>query len=106
MTRLDCTVGSCLYNKEQCCCKDNIEVAGDHAKHSRETCCESFRERTIGAAQSGVEIPTKNTEVVCKACDCTFNEDCRCTAKHLGIAGGAACDCKDTECATFRCRCE
>ena len=69
MTRLDCTVGSCLYNKEQCCCKDNIEV-------------------------------------VCKACDCTFNEDCRCTAKHIGIAGGAACDCKDTECATFRCRCE
>ena len=26
MTRLDCTVNSCLYNKERCCCKDNIEV--------------------------------------------------------------------------------
>ena len=34
MTRLDCTVTSCLYNKERCCCKDNIEVEGSHARHS------------------------------------------------------------------------
>ena len=64
MTRLDCTVTSCLYNKERCCCKDNIEVEGDHARHSRDTCCVSFRERR------------------------------------------AACECRDTECATFRCKCD
>lgn len=105
MTKLDCTVSSCLYNQERCCCKDNIEVDGRDARHSRETCCSSFRERNEGVL-SAVEIPTKNTEVVCRACDCTFNEDCRCHAKHIGIAGGAACECKDTECATFRCKCE
>ena len=38
MTRLDCTVNSCLYNKERCCCKDNIEVERQDARHSRETC--------------------------------------------------------------------
>ena len=81
MTRLDCTVTSCLYNKERCCCKDNIEVTGDHARHSRDTCCISFRE-------------------------CTFNENCHCQAKHISVAGGAACDCRETECATFRCKCE
>ena len=37
MTRLDCTVNSCLYNKERGCCKDNIEVEGQDARHSRET---------------------------------------------------------------------
>lgn len=106
MTKLDCRVSSCLYNKERCCCKDNIEVSGQNARHSRETCCRSFRERDAGQALSAVDIPTKNTEVACGACDCTFNEDCRCTAKHIGIAGGAACECGETECATFRCKCE
>lgn len=62
MTKLDCTVSSCLYNKERCCCKDNIEVSGQNARHSRETCCRSFRERDAGQALSAVDIPTKNTE--------------------------------------------
>ncbi len=106
MTRLDCTVTGCMYNKEKCCCKDNIQVEGDHAKHSRDTCCSSFRERGEGGVRSSVDYPAKDTEVSCKAVECTFNEDCRCHAKHIGIAGGAACDCHETECATFRCKCE
>ena len=106
MTRLDCTVTSCLYNKERCCCTDNIEVTGDHARHSRDTCCISFRERTADGVRSSVDIPTKNTDVICQAVECTFNENCHCQAKHISVAGGAACDCRETECATFRCKCE
>lgn len=105
MTRLDCTVTGCLYNKEKCCCKDNIEVVGDQAKHSRDTCCSSFRERGE-QVRSSVDYPTKDTDVACKAEECTFNEECHCHAKHIGIAGGDACDCQETECATFRCKCE
>ena len=106
MTRLDCTVTSCLYNKESCCCKDKIEVGAEGAsRHSRDTCCASFRERGEGV-RSSVDIPTKNTDVACQAVECTFNENCHCQAKHIGIAGGAACDCRETECATFRCKCE
>jgi hypothetical protein len=41
--------------------------------------------------------------VSCDACHCAFNDDCRCTAEHIGIAGGNACTCKDTECASFEC---
>lgn len=105
MTRLDCTVTGCLYNKEKSCCKDNIEVIGDRAKHSRDTFCSSFRERGEHV-RSSVDYPTKDTEVACQAVECTFNESCRCQAKHIGIAGGNACDCQETECATFRCKCE
>lgn len=122
MTRLDCTVTSCLYNKERCCCKDNIEVGGvsggfrnsaqeapsggNHARHSRDTCCVSFRERGEGGVRSSVDIPTKNTDVACRVMECTFNAGCHCQAKHIGIAGGAVCDCDDTECTTFRCKCD
>ena len=105
MTKLDCTVTGCLYNKEKCCCKDNIQVEGDHAKHSRDTCCSSFRECRDGM-KSSVDYPTKETRVSCMARECTFNEDCSCQAKHIGISGGAACDCRETECTAFRCKCE
>lgn len=106
MTRLDCTVTSCMYNKEKSCCKDNIQVEGNNAKHSKDTCCSSFRERGEGNYQSSVDYPTKETSVSCKAEECTFNENSVCHAKHIGIAGGSACECKETECATFRCKCE
>lgn len=106
MTRLDCTVTGCLYNKEQCCCKDNIQVEGDHARHSRDTCCVSFRDRERDGVGNSVDYPTKDTDVSCKAVECTFNENCHCQAKHIGISGGNACECGQTECATFRCKCE
>jgi len=105
MTRLDCTVTGCLYNKERSCCKDNIEVAGDHARHSRDTCCSSFREKGEHV-RSSVDYPTKDTEVFCQVMECTFNEGRHCQARHIGIGGGEACNCRETECATFRCKCE
>ena len=77
-----------MYNKEKSCCKDNIQVEGNNAKHSKDTCCSSFRERGEGNYQSSVDYPTKETRVSCKAEECTFNEDCMCHAKHIGIAGG------------------
>ncbi len=105
MTKLDCTVQNCLYNKENCCCKDNIQVEGNHARHSHDTCCTSFREGKHYAVNS-VDIPTKDTNVLCQATECTFNSNCHCEAKHIGISGKNACDCRETECATFRCKCE
>ena len=43
MTRLDCSVVNCTYNKDDSCCKDNIHVGGKNAKVVDETSCESFR---------------------------------------------------------------
>ena len=32
MTRLDCSVVDCTYNKDDSCCKDNIHLGGKNAK--------------------------------------------------------------------------
>ena len=107
MTNLDCTVLTCVYNKDRCCCRDNIKVEGGHAKHTRDTFCDSFRERTDSfqnAADCG--CPAKPTEVQCEVTDCTFNQQCKCHASHISVAGSNACDCKETECASFRCKCD
>ena len=105
MTILDCSVNGCVYNEDHCCCKGDIMVVGKDAKHIRETCCGSFQERGSSAASNAAKRVSKMNDVSCEACNCTFNKDKKCSAEHIGIAGGNACRCAETECASF-CSCK
>ena len=107
MTYLDCSVTGCVYTENHCCCKREIVVEGKDAKENRGTFCGSFKERTeSGSAKSasGKAEPEKETNVSCEAQHCRFNDACKCTAKHIGIAGGNVCSSVETECASFECR--
>lgn len=101
MTRLDCSVVNCTYNRENSCCKDNIHVGGHQASAMEETCCESFRERRTDGGRNADDIPSKPTEISCDAMTCCYNQSCRCHADQVQVAGTNACACEQTECATF-----
>ena len=45
MPELKCTVQTCVHNQQFLCNLDKIEVGGNKAKRSEETCCDSFQER-------------------------------------------------------------
>lgn len=104
MTNLDCSVTNCTYNKNDCCCREGIHVEGTSAKITEDTCCKSFEERRSGSCCNSVDTASKPTDVSCEAENCIYNEDCRCDAEHIGIAGRNACCCSETECASFRCK--
>ena len=103
MTFLDCSVTGCAYNDDQCCTKENINVEGTNAKEMSETCCSSFKEKGCGCATNVQKTAAKETDVMCEATHCIYNDDCKCSADHIGIAGGNACRCTETECASFCC---
>ncbi len=103
MTQLVCSVKNCKYNENNCCCKENIQVAGSSARKSNETCCGSFVERGITSARNSTLEPTKATNVECKAEKCRYNENAKCHATNIDIQGKNACCCGETECATFCC---
>lgn len=104
MTQLDCTVTSCLYNRDCLCSKGDITVGGRDADRSGETCCESFCEKGTNTMNSTGQAGT-SVEIQCEACRCIHNENCKCTAAHIGIGGGSSvCQCRETECQDFRCR--
>ena len=103
MTILDCSVTGCVYNTDKCCCKGDIKVEGSEAKSNEETCCGSFRERGAKSASNVDKDICKMIDVVCQACNCKFNKDEKCSAEHIGIAGGDACNSRETECASFSC---
>lgn len=101
MTRLDCSVTNCIYNADYCCGKGDIFVEGKDAKANRDTRCGSFKERKAESAGNSVGNPSKNIEVSCEVCHCRFNENKKCSAEHIGIAGHNASVSGDTECASF-----
>ena len=81
MTLLDCAGTGCAYNEDRCCCKGNIKVEGSEAVHQNETCCGSFVER--GEKNCGCNVKeheSKTIDVACEACNCTFNENKKCSA--------------------------
>lgn len=106
MTKLDCSVVNCTYNKENSCCKDNIHVGGHDAVVTDQTCCESFQERKYSGASNANDIPSKPTEVSCDATSCCYNHSCKCSAEQIQVAGANASDRKQTKCSTFECECK
>lgn len=102
MAELKCKVENCVYNKNDYCCKGDIMVGGRHANSSDETCCESFAQKKGDSYTSAIEHPCQTISVDCEACNCTYNSNYKCVAKHVDIHGSGACDCKETTCATFR----
>lgn len=103
MTILDCSVTGCIYNEANCCHKGSIKVEGEDAKECEDTCCGSFVERGDKCTKNVTKDAPKNIDVSCCATNCVFNKAEKCDAEHIGIAGGDACNCRDTECASFCC---
>lgn len=104
MTRLDCSVKSCLHNSDSCCCKGAIVVEGNCACDKCDTCCGSFDENKDGSFHNLFKTPESKLEVDCEAVKCIYNEDRHCSAEHIGIAGNGANEAGQTECTSFKAR--
>lgn len=105
MTKLDCTVTNCYYNKDKLCCLDSIKVEGTTAEVSEGTACASFRDSkkdTFYNSCTCNDRPKDILDIVCAAEKCVYNESCNCTADSIHVAGDKACDCRETKCATFK----
>lgn len=103
MTQLDCNVTNCAHNKDNCCCKQEIQVDGASATEARCTCCKSFDTKRDSSYSNAMErSATKATDVACQAKNCMYNEDGYCEAGHIGIVGSSASSSDQTECGSFR----
>ena len=105
MPELKCTVQTCTHNKNFYCDLERIIVGGSSAKRSEETCCDSFEERK-GDSYSDVNGQASACSCIdCKATECIYTDKCECHAGKISVEGSNACQCEQTECATFKCGC-
>ena len=107
MTTLKCSATTCMYNKEQLCSKGDIDVTGENATTANETSCGSFRERSGNSVTNSYAsgCGCEKIQIDCKAHNCTYNSDCKCTASSIHVDGSSAHDASDTKCNTFQCSC-
>ncbi|MDO5291958.1 MAG: DUF1540 domain-containing protein [bacterium] len=103
MPDLVCSVENCAYNSEYLCSLNEIHVAGSHAEDAHSTCCGSFcdqKESFSNCEQCG--YATKSTEIACEAENCAYNDNNRCNADSIDVAGCGSQTAIGTECASFR----
>ncbi len=104
MTKLECSVTSCIHNADQRCCKQAIIVDGQTAREKEETCCGSFDENREGSFKNVFKTPESRLEIDCEAVNCIYNEGRHCVADQIGISGDGAKKAEQTLCATFKAR--
>ncbi|MDO5134418.1 MAG: DUF1540 domain-containing protein [Eubacteriales bacterium] len=106
MTILKCSATTCMYNENNLCSKGEISVTGDSARDASETSCGSFREKTGGTYNSAKNsCGCETIHVDCQAHNCTYNEQCKCTAGSISVDGPGATSSQQTKCGTFECKC-
>ena len=107
MTILKCSAVKCVYNKEELCSKGGIDVVGENATSANETSCGSFQERQEGSVTNSFTngCGCEKIQIDCKAHNCTYNDNCKCTASSLQVDGSNAHESCDTKCDTFQCHC-
>lgn len=102
MPKLRCSAESCLHNNSQYCCRGEIQVAGQSAGTSDDTCCANYYE-DLGNTRNAVEqSPTPDMDVQCEAQNCTYNNAYKCYANAIDVSGYGASKCDETCCSTFR----
>ena len=105
MTKLDCSVTGCSYNENRLCKRNDITVGGNNAHKPSETVCESFYPRgTNTMTNMDAKGAKAETNIMCNAVTCMYNNNKKCTAKHIQIAGVKAVTSGETECGTFQCK--
>lgn len=105
MTHLQCDVMNCANNKDNLCCRPNIQVNGPCAFGSEQTCCSSFLDATSSVENSiGYSMPNLGLEIGCDAKNCVYNQEERCNADEIKVSseGEKPDTASKTECATFR----
>lgn len=103
MTALDCSVTTCGYNDDRCCCRTEIDVKGIKANQNDDTCCGSFRKES-SEFQNSTRTPNTNLSISCEAHNCVFNDSCVCNADHIDISGQSANNEDQTLCSSFTCK--
>ena len=107
MTILKCSATKCLYNENELCSRGDIEITGDNAHRADETNCGSFCDRaTAGMTNNEAHhCGCEKINIDCKAQECTYNDQHKCTASAIDVAGCSTDGCNETKCNTFSCKC-
>ena len=102
MPELKCGVITCAHNVKNYCELDSIEVIGSSAEKPEQTSCGSFAERKGDQYKNSMKNVEATSNIRCQALECKYNQEHKCYAGKISVAGPDATRVEQTECATFK----
>ena len=99
-SNLKCSATNCAHNNCGNCYAGGINVAGQSATTTAQTCCSSFEDRSNAAftnCTSCSDHCTCTSDIHCDATNCKYNQNSCCTSNNVNINAATA------SCETFCC---
>lgn len=98
MSKINCSVETCSYNKNGNCHSSSIKIEGVTAHNLQEVHCISFTS-TDKCLKSNVQSECEY--IICNAVNCLHNKDTQCGCYNICVSGSSALSCKQTNCCSF-----
>ena len=103
MSKLFCDAVNCGSNHERLCCLQAVEVRGENADTSADTCCASFIDAENVSLSAFADVSAApETLIRCTAEACAHNAQGLCEAQRVQIEGTYAHRTDATFCRSFR----
>lgn len=102
MPKLRCSAEGCMSNTNQYCSRGEIQVSGQSAGTSQDTCCANFSEGSGNARNAIDQATIQDMDIQCDAQNCMHNNSAKCHAESIDVSGYGACKCDDTCCSSFK----
>lgn len=100
MPKLNCSVESCKYQKENLCSARAINVVDINAIESDETDCRTYT-YADSAITSSTHHATEDIDITCDVVNCLHYNNHKCNAKIVEINDYNATSTEETECSSF-----
>ena len=100
MPTINCSVESCVYNKEKICEAEILQIGGKGANWTESTCCETYRDSDD--VHNNVTEAGETEEILCKVETCDYNVNKHCSLSEIEVSShGDVSDYTETDCLSF-----
>lgn len=87
MNKINCDVNNCSHNKSGVCFSNRVDIGGQGATNSYDTCCGSFLDRKhYSTLTNNTNSNGSCDALICKAFTCKYNENTICTLPSINVS--------------------
>ena len=86
MNKINCDINNCSHNKSGICYSNRVDIGGQGATSSYNTCCGSFLdEKLYGTLTNNTNDNGPCNSLICKVSNCSYNENTLCTLSSINV---------------------
>ena len=104
MAKINCSVQSCSYNKNNDCYAGIVKIGGKTASDIEQTCCGSFlsKEAYSNLAEY-TSMRNEGNEILCNVSTCEYHQNDHCSLPKIQVGGKSNSTVyTETECTSFK----